>query len=254
MDIVQESESDGEYQEQNLFYFSNGDNNNDEPLKTLYMDPINLLEKAELDKITTQKELDYYAKYVKSTGSPQKAIQHMKSIHFNVQQETGYHVDCWPPKLVSLDLRAEKIDDIGDYDRIKLMEEKINKFRKRARICPEDTDDTVLIVVENDDAIRQILKSNSFENICAITDSYLDHPNAIRMLIDNWKRSVNTDILLCTINILIYDRIPLTKCTFLHKIKSVGRFKQAILNRTVLSRMEKKKYSHHYSIEHFRLS
>ncbi|ULT80622.1 hypothetical protein L3Y34_010881 [Caenorhabditis briggsae] len=193
------------------------------------------VEKIKLDEIILLTEQELNDNFIRSCSSPKEAQQIIKKIYWEVEKNTGYDVQYWPPKLVTGTLKAEKIDDVFDLnDRMGIYKNRIEGFINReCLIEAQHQDDETLC-----NAVASSLVFDFFQ-VIQIFDRDLRSGEAKEKL-DAFRAVRTSAILVCTTTILGYPEFfPPANFFILHAFECPALLENSVAQLTRLSRKTK---------------
>ncbi|CAR98494.1 Protein CBG27499 [Caenorhabditis briggsae] len=196
------------------------------------------VEKIKLDEIILLTEQELNDNFIRSCSSPKEAQQIIKKIYWEVEKNTGYDVQYWPPKL---------IDDVFDLnDRMGIYKNRIEGFINReclieAQHQDEILSDGIVILAEDETLCNAVASSLVFDffQVIQIFDRDLRSGEAKEKL-DAFRAVRTSAILVCTTTILGYPEFfPPANFFILHAFECPALLENSVAQLTRLSRKTK---------------
>ncbi|EGT30500.1 hypothetical protein CAEBREN_26222 [Caenorhabditis brenneri] len=201
------------------------------------------LEKELLMQQIANSEAAIHEQFVRGQSSPEEAERKLAIIYHGGMSQTGYIVNCWPPRPVTSHLFVEKLANVMHKDRILFMTEKIHEFRARPHYGSGPQDNSIVIIVESDGSINQIQKAGYFRRLPLIvikeSDLVNSRKDALNRQITQFENNRFNSILVCHQNLVAHSTVPFAKLNIFHQVTDNHIFFDFVRRLTVNSRLRK---------------
>lgn len=201
------------------------------------------IEKELLMQQIANSEAAIHEQFVRGQSSPEEAQRKLAIIYHDGMVQTGYIVNCWPPRPVSSHLFVEKLANAKHKDRILFVTEKIHEFRARPHYGLGPQDNSIVIIVESDRSIIQIQEAGYFRRLPLIvikkSDLVDSRRDALSRQITQYENNRFNSILVCHQNLVAHSTVPFGKLNIFHQVTDNHIFFDFVRRLTLNSRLRK---------------